>query len=207
MAARSDQVRKFGFRAAALLAGMVAFAPGAHADVSVSEPQPGLLVVEAHNATIDEVLAELGRSRQVQFQSAAPLAGVINGTYRGTLPRVLVRLLDGYNVVIRTSADGMQVRVFKAGDKIQVAAPAANFGAPMRPAVSSNVDADEQKALAATVPPKPAAPPPPRRGPAVAPAVPSPHVLASGPALAASRPSVSGNVDADEETSVQGVTR
>jgi hypothetical protein len=197
MAARSDQVRKLGFRAAALLAGVIAFAPAGRADVSVSEPQPGMLVVEAHNATIDEVLAEIGRSRKMRFETAAPLAGVISGTYRGTLSRVLVRLLDGYDVVIRTSAAGLQVRVFKPGDKIQVAAPAAGFAVPLRPRVSSNVDADEQKA-APPAPLRPAAAPP-RSGPAALPVVANAPVIASGPALAASRPSVSGNVDADEE--------
>jgi hypothetical protein len=200
MAARSNQVRRLGFRAAALLAGMMAFAPVGRADVSVSEPQPGLLVVEAHNATIDEVLAEIGRSQKMQLESAAPLAGVISGTYRGPLSRVLVRLLDGYNVVIRTSAAGLQVRVFKPGDKVRVAAPSANFGMPLHPAVSSNVDADEQKTLAATAPPPAPAAPPPRRGPAVAPAVlPSPHVLAAGPTVAPLQPKVSSNLDADEE--------
>jgi len=205
MALRSDQARRLGFRAVALLAGMVAFAPVGRADVSVSEPQPGMLVVEAHNATIDEVLAEIGRSRKMQFETAGPIAGVISGTYRGTLSRVLVRLLDGYDVVIRTSAAGLQVRVFKPGDKIRVAAPAAGFALPMHPAVSNNVDADDQKALAAAAPPppKPAAAPP-RRGPAVAPAAPSAHVLASGQALAASHPTVSGNVDLDEERGAGG---
>jgi hypothetical protein len=141
----------------------------------------------------------------MQFETAAPLAGVISGTYRGTLSRVLLHLLDGYDVVIRTSAAGLQVRVFKPGEKVRVAAPAAGLGVPLHPLVSRNVDADDQKALAATVPPRvPGPAPAPHPGPAVLPAAPAPHVLVSGPPVMTSHPSVSGNVDLDEERSVGG---
>ncbi len=192
MALRPDHVGKIGFGTAALLAGLMACVGEGRAEVRVSEPQPGLLVVEAHDATIDEVLAEIGKSQKVQFNSAGPLAGSISGTYRGELSRVLFRLLDGYDVVIRSSRGVLHVRVFNQGGMARVAAPAAGFAVPLHPAVSSNVDADDAKAQAV------AAPPPYTAG------APRPPVVASGPARTPSHPRVSSNVDLDEERSVGG---
>jgi hypothetical protein len=205
MAARSDQVRKLGLRIAALLAGVMACAGVTRAEVKVSEPQPGMLVVEARDATVEQVMAEIEKSQRVQFESAGPLSGQVSGTYRGQLSRVVLRLLDGYDVVIRSSPAGLRVKVLSPGGKTRVATPAGGVTVPLHPAVSANVDADEEKAEAAAAPPRaaPAAaplPPGPDRGPVVV----RPPVVASGPAPVPSHPKVSSNVDLDEERSVGG---
>jgi hypothetical protein len=196
MVARSGIGRKFGFAAAVLLAGVVTFAEAARAEVSVSEPQPGMLVVEAHNAALDEVLAEIEKSQRMQVETTGPLAGSVSGTYRGPLSRVLVRLLAGYDVVVRSSPDGLQVKVLNPSGT-RVAMPAAP-GFPLHPAVSSNVDGDEQKALLAVTPSPTAAPP----HPGSAAVQPVPRV--PSPARTPSRPKISSNLDLDEEGSVGG---
>jgi hypothetical protein len=107
--------------------------------------------------------------------------------------------------VIRSSPAGLRVKVVNPGGKTRVAGPAGGVTIPLHPAVSANVDADDEKAQAVAAPP-PTAPAaaPPRPGPNTGPVVPRSPVVASGPAAAPSHPKVSSNVDLDEERSAGG---
>jgi hypothetical protein len=194
--------------AGALLAAMVlcvAVAPAA-AEVRVADAGGGQLVVEAHDATVQQILEALGQTRTIQLENSEALSRHVTGTYSGTLRRVLSRILDGYDHVIRSTASGIQIDVVGAAQSGHVTAsagptmtmPAMPRGPRVAPRVSGNVDADEEAAESKPAPhpgpqtvnlasgPRPSAPPalqPSRAG------------LAGG----ATRPRVSGNVDADEE--------
>jgi hypothetical protein len=85
----------------------------AHADASVSG-EPDAVRVEVNNAPIDEVMLALGVSFGLQYHSPAALSRRVSGMYEGSLQRVVARLLDGYDFVIRTGPKGVEVRVYGA---------------------------------------------------------------------------------------------
>lgn len=73
---------------------------------------PDALRVEARDVAVEEVLAGLGASFGLHYRSDVSLSRRITGTYKGSLPRVVARLLDGYDFVIVTSPRGVEVRVY-----------------------------------------------------------------------------------------------
>jgi hypothetical protein len=80
---------------------------------------PDAVLVEARDAAVDEVMAALGASFGLQYHSPASLSRRVTGTYQGSLQRVVARLLDGYDFVIKTGDEGVAVRVYgavKAGE-------------------------------------------------------------------------------------------
>jgi hypothetical protein len=167
----------------------------ARADVTVVDGKTsGTIVVTARQATIQEVLEALGRSQKFEFRSAANLSRVVTGTYSGSLQRVLARVLDGYDTVIQSSPSGLKLNVIGVASASGVPA-AAIAGAPA-PRVSTNVDLDDEAAAkrARTAPAAAPAPAPAKSAPPSAPA--AAPVAAS---VAPSHPTMSSNVDLDEE--------
>jgi len=193
-------------RAGALLAAVAvcATAPAA-AEVRVSDAGGGRLVIEAHDATVQQILEAVAESRPVRFKASEALSRHVTGTYTGTLPRVLSRVLDGYDHVIRSTSDGIRIDVVGGVQTAKFTASVANsvtVSAVTRTwrGVSSNVDQDEENAQPKSAPgphvvnlaagPHPS--PPPVHPPRPATAVNAQHSGA---------PRVTGNVDLDEETS------
>jgi len=189
-------------RVAALLAVAVMCAMPAAAKVSVTDSGGGELVIEAHDATVQEILEALGQGRTIEFQKSDALSRRVTGTYSGPLRRVLSRILDGYDHVIRTTSSGLQIDVVGAAKSGRVTtaagptmtAPRGHVGPRVAPRVSTNVDADEESTQ-----PKPAPPPGPQTvnlasGPhSAAPPVMQPSRASSN----ASHPKVSSNLDDD----------
>ncbi len=66
--------------------------------------------VEAYGATVAEILAALGEHYAVRYRGA-PGTGGVTATFGGPLRRVLVRVLEGNNYVIRGGGDGLEVFV------------------------------------------------------------------------------------------------
>src|SRR3977135_2550337 len=81
----------------------------AWAEVRVVESGPGTLVVEARDATVEQVLEALSESRNFEFHTSRALTRVLSGTYTGPLPRVLARALDGYTHVVQSTPPGIRV--------------------------------------------------------------------------------------------------
>jgi len=73
--------------------------------------------VEARDAPVQEVLAALNASFGLQYRGAASLDRRISGTYEGSLQRVVRRLLDGYDFIVKMDARTVEVVI------IGVAAP------------------------------------------------------------------------------------
>ena len=84
--------------AAVLLAGSL-HAQFVRADVRVTGP-PEAIRLEAHDAPVQEVLAALNASFGLRYRGVAGLDRRISGTYQGPLPRVVRRLLDGYDFIV-----------------------------------------------------------------------------------------------------------
>jgi hypothetical protein len=81
-------------------------------------PQPQLRVrgpvddvrVEAYGATVVEILAALGEHYAVRYRGA-PGSGGVTASFKGPLRRVLVRVLEGNNYVIKGGGAGLEVFV------------------------------------------------------------------------------------------------
>ena len=74
--------------------------------------------LEVGNAPLSEVLSALESAFSIQHRTLVPLDQPISGTYRGSLRKVLSRLLDGFSYYVVDTAGGtMEVTVVgRAGD-------------------------------------------------------------------------------------------
>lgn len=73
--------------------------------------------VTADRASLGDVLAALKTRFRLSYNASIPLNREVTGVLSGTLHRVVVRLLDGYDFVVKRSAlDGVEiVRVAERG--------------------------------------------------------------------------------------------
>jgi hypothetical protein len=71
--------------------------------------QPGVVVVNASNATVAEILTALGETGYLHYRTPVDLSRTVSGTYKGTLQRVVSRLLDGYNFTLQVSDNRIEV--------------------------------------------------------------------------------------------------
>jgi len=169
-------------------------ATAASAEVRVSEAADGRLTIVAHDATVRQVLDALRTVRPLRLHTSDALTRTVTGTYSGPLPRVLARILDGYDHVIHLTAAGVELDIVSATTGARTPAPAAS-SVVMVPnighRVSSNVDQDEEAAEASAARP--------RTVHATAPAVPVQPAVITGSVQASGAPRISSNVDLDEE--------
>jgi hypothetical protein len=85
--------------------------------------------LDIRDTTIADVLSALNTSFDMSYSSWIVLDEEINGTYTGSLRRVITRVLDGYNYVIKQDNAKLDIIVLgKRGERaISVAAPADPF--------------------------------------------------------------------------------
>jgi hypothetical protein len=74
--------------------------------------EPDAVRVEARDASLEEVLAALKASFGLHYRSSASLDRRVNGKYEGPLQRVVTRLLEGYDFVVKNRAGNIEVIVF-----------------------------------------------------------------------------------------------
>ena len=115
-------------RLAALLFGGAVTAFPAHAEIILEGPA-NALQIEMHDASVQEVLLVLGANYGLRFSSAAPLDRSVSGSFNGPLPRLVARLLDRYNYVVKSANGTLDVVVLGARDAAP-AAPSVGFAAP-----------------------------------------------------------------------------
>ncbi|HEY4921780.1 MAG TPA: hypothetical protein VII40_16880 [Xanthobacteraceae bacterium] len=189
----SARVRSRFLGACALLA-LAVFCAEASAEVRISEATGDRLTIAAHDATVRQVLDALRAARPVQIRTSDALTRTVTGTYTGSLPRVLSRILDGYDHVIHTTSAGIEIEVFGAAPGVRATASVANSVTLVPnniPRVSSNLDADEDQGGGTRA----------RTVNAPAPVVPARPVAFTGSVQRPGTPGISSNVDLDEETS------
>jgi len=130
-------------RLAALLFGGGVTAFPAHAEIILEGPA-NALQIEMHDASIQEVLSALGANYGLRFSSATPLDRSVSGSFNGPLPRLVARLLDRYNYVVKSANGTLEVVVLGAHDgssavrSVGFPAPSAGLAAP-RPAPAAPV--------------------------------------------------------------------
>ncbi|MEA2991004.1 MAG: hypothetical protein QOG83_3715 [Alphaproteobacteria bacterium] len=81
------------------------------------------LTVEAHDAALQEVFAALGTSFGLQVTIPQAVDRSISGTYAGSLPEIIPRLLDGFDFFTRQIGDHLEVVIFGASARAPVIAP------------------------------------------------------------------------------------
>lgn len=115
------------------------------------------LRLEVSNATVDNALAALRSAVDLKCLCSPPLDRRVTGVYQGNIHRVLSRLLEGYNYVIKTSASGtVEVTVLRAN-----ASPRPDPGYASSPAAVVGDEARGRPSPALSQPdPGPASPPP-----------------------------------------------
>jgi hypothetical protein len=96
----------------------------AYAQVEVSG-RTDAVRIETADATLREVLDALRTNFNLRYRSDDALDTRMTGTFGGSLPQVAARVLDGYDFVIKITAQGVDVLVIRQSqpDTKAVAAP------------------------------------------------------------------------------------
>jgi hypothetical protein len=87
--------------------------------------------IDARRTTIADVLSALNAAFDMSYRSSIVLDEEINGTYAGSLRRVISRVLDGYNYVIKQ--DDAKLAVIILGRRGERAVPVAIPVDPFHP--------------------------------------------------------------------------
>jgi hypothetical protein len=82
------------------------------------------IVVEAQNASIEEVLSALSERFNMRYRSSANLQIQITGTYKGILRDVLRRVLAGRGFFVNLKTDVVEVTVFEKALTVSTAVQA-----------------------------------------------------------------------------------
>jgi hypothetical protein len=91
----------------------------AHAETKV-RGTPQAVVVEAQDATVEDVLVALTDTFNVQFRSAANLDKRLTGTYEGTLSQAVSRILKGYDFLVKSGPSGLEITLLGADKPVAV---------------------------------------------------------------------------------------
>jgi hypothetical protein len=98
------------------------FAPPARAEIRVSGTS-NAVKIETQEATLGEVLEALRSSFKLQYRSTGTLDRVVNGTYSGSLSRVIARLLEDQSYIIQSYQNDLEVVILGPGKPMQVTGP------------------------------------------------------------------------------------
>jgi hypothetical protein len=107
-----DKWRGFAHGRAIALAAVVlcCAVPTAHAEVHIEGDVAAVRVTATHD-TLADVLAAFAATFNVKYRSAVNLAVTADGTYTGSLRQVIAHLLDGYNYVVKSAGDTIEIIV------------------------------------------------------------------------------------------------
>jgi hypothetical protein len=154
----------FRMRAAILLGAALAIASTPVLAEMQVRGSPEAVRIEARDTPVEEILAALSRSFGIHYQLLAHLDKRVSGTFVGPLPRVLTRILVGYNFILKT--DNGSIALTVVGTPNATATTPASSGAKVvqqpagvapaaRPA-SAGDDRVRPTASASTAAPSPA---------------------------------------------------
>jgi hypothetical protein len=111
--------------------------------VSVRDAGDGRIQIEAHDASVGQVLAALQESGLIRFSASDQLSRTVSGSYTGTLPQVLSRILDGYNYFLHVTPSGTELHALNPSSDANAAlrSGSSDDNAALRSGVGSNVEA------------------------------------------------------------------
>jgi hypothetical protein len=118
--------------------------------VSVRDAGDGRIQIEAHDASVGQVLAALQESGLIRLSASDQLSRTVSGSYTGTLPQVLSRILDGYNYFLRVTASGTELHALNPSSDANAAlrSGSSDNNAALPSGVGSNVEAATAPAAA-----------------------------------------------------------
>jgi hypothetical protein len=96
-------------RCGALAACLFLFAAGPVRAEILLEGSAASVRLEVTQASVDEILAALGKGYNVRYRTAIALDRQLTGSYSGPLARVIARVLEGYDYVARVSPDAVDI--------------------------------------------------------------------------------------------------
>jgi hypothetical protein len=94
----------------------------AEAEVRLSGT-PDRVVLTTNDATMEEILAELRSVFDVEVKLQGGIARKFTGTYIGSVRQVLSRLLRGEDYVLRSTAEGVGIRLLGVSASNSAASP------------------------------------------------------------------------------------
>jgi hypothetical protein len=103
-------------RAAKAVAVVVAMAGTVHAEVRV-DGNATALQLDADRSNVGEVLSALETACGLRIKTSMALDRPVSGTYTGSPAKILSRVLQGYNYVIRYEANEIELTVVGHGDR------------------------------------------------------------------------------------------
>jgi hypothetical protein len=134
---RSIGSPNFGMWAAIVVTVALAIAPTPSlAEIQV-RGSPEAVTIEARDSSVEEVLAAVSRVFGMDYQSSVDLDKPLYGTYVGPLSRVLTRILQGYNFVLKTDDGNIALSVVGtpyASAAISAPPALSTLGNPQAPA-------------------------------------------------------------------------
>jgi len=143
--------RLYGGALVALIVGLGALSSTAIASTSVSGTADSV-TVDAQNTSIKDVLSALGQKFRLQVDSTANLDKQISGSYHGSLGRVVARLLEGFNFIVRTNQGELEVTVLGTESRQTINGAAGQGSAAPPPAASPPTNAAAAGTVAAATP-------------------------------------------------------
>jgi hypothetical protein len=114
----------FGLRAAIVFGAVLALSTPALAEIQI-RGNPEAVTIEAHDTSVEEVLAALSRTFDIDYDSSIDLSKRLYGTYVGPLSRVVTRILEGYSFVLKTDNGSLVITVV-GGPNVPAVNPAAS---------------------------------------------------------------------------------
>ncbi|HEY1473217.1 MAG TPA: hypothetical protein VGF53_03955 [Pseudolabrys sp.] len=75
--------------------------------------RPDAVRVEANNVSLEEVLTSLQTKFNLRYRASGTLERSITGSYDGSLRYVAIRLLAGYDFVLKIEPDGMEALIWR----------------------------------------------------------------------------------------------
>jgi hypothetical protein len=100
-----------------------ALRPASDASLLHVQGGPAAVHLEVHRTTIAQVLAALMTAYDMSYSASIPLERLLDGTYTGSLRRVVFRVLQGYNFTIEQDNTKLVVIIFDKGGEQAIAAP------------------------------------------------------------------------------------
>jgi hypothetical protein len=97
--------------------------PASNASLLHVQGSPAAVYLEARQTTLAQVPSALITNYDMSYSASIPLDRVLDGTYTGSLRRVVSRILQGYNFAIEQENAKLTVVIFDKGGEQAIAAP------------------------------------------------------------------------------------
>jgi hypothetical protein len=142
------------------LAAALAVAPTSLLAEAQVQGTPEAVRIDTQNSSIEEVLTALGNAFELRYRSSANLAKQLSGTYEGSLQRVVARVLEGYDFVLRNNKGKIEITVLGTRGAAPAAAVASSTSNPPKTApIPQTTPAAAAPPRKATEQPAPVTPP------------------------------------------------